>query len=65
MRQNSTLQKEITAARVLYNDTVTMWNQDIYSWPTKIIVAAKEGYTTRIPYTASAETKAQARGTFF
>jgi LemA protein len=42
-----------------------MWNQDIYSWPTKIIVAAKEGYTTRIPYTASAETKAQARGTFF
>jgi LemA protein len=65
MRQNSTLQKEITAARVLYNDTVTMWNQDIYSWPTKIIVAAKEGYTTRIPYTASAEVKAQARGTFF
>jgi LemA protein len=65
MRQNSTLQKEITAARVLYNDTVSMWNQDIFSWPTKIIVAAKEGYTTRIPYTASAEVKAQARGTFF
>jgi LemA protein len=42
-----------------------MWNQDIFSWPTKIIVAAKEGYTTRIPYTASAEVKAQARGTFF
>lgn len=65
MRQNATLQKEITAARVLYNDTVTMWNQDIYAWPTKIIVAAKQGYTTRIPYIASAETKAQARGTFF
>lgn len=65
MRQNATLQKEITAARVLYNDTVTMWNGDIYAWPTKIIVAAKQGYTTRIPYIASAETKAQARGTFF
>ncbi|CAN2189202.1 LemA Uncharacterized conserved protein [Candidatus Nanopelagicaceae bacterium] len=65
MRQNSTLQKEITAARVLYNDTVSMWNQDIFTWPTKIIVAAKQGYTTRIPYTASAEVKAQARGTFF
>ena len=65
MRQNSTLQKEITAARVLYNDTVSMWNQDIFSWPTKIIVATKEGYTTRIPYTASVEVKAQARGTFF
>jgi LemA protein len=65
MRQNSTLQKEITAARVLYNDTVRMWNQDLFSWPTKIIVAAKEGYTTRIPFTTSGEIKAQARGTFF
>jgi LemA protein len=65
MRQNSTLQKEITAARVLYNDSVAMWNADIFSWPTKIIVAAKQGYSTRIPYTASAEVKAQARGTFF
>ncbi len=65
MRQNSTLQKEITAARVLYNDTVSMWNQDIFTWPTKIIVAAKQGYTTRIPYIASVEVKAQARGTFF
>lgn len=65
MRQNSTLQKEITAARVLYNDTVSMWNQDIFTWPTKIIVASKQGYTTRIPYTASSEVKAQARGTFF
>ena len=65
MRQNSNLQKEITAARTLYNDTVTRWNQDIYSWPTKQIVAAKAGYTTRIPFTASAETKSAARGTFF
>ena len=65
MRQNSTLQKEITASRVLYNDTVSMWNQDLFAWPTKIIVAAKEGYTTRIPYTTSVEVKTQARGTFF
>jgi LemA protein len=65
MRQNSTLQKEITAARVLYNDSVAMWNQDIFTWPTKIIVAAKQGYTTRIPYTVGADIKAQARGTFF
>jgi LemA protein len=65
MRQNSNLQKEITAARTLYNDTVTRWNQDIYSWPTKQIVAAKNGFTTRIPFTASAETKAAARQTFF
>nr|CBA26562.1 hypothetical protein Csp_E36500 [Curvibacter putative symbiont of Hydra magnipapillata] len=65
MRQNSYLQKEITAARTLYNDTVAMWNQEIFSWPTKQIVAARAGFTTRIPFTASAETKAAARGTFF
>lgn len=65
MRQNSYLQKEITAARALYNDTVNIWNSDIFDWPTKMIVAARAGYTTRIPFTASAETKAQARSTFF
>ena len=65
MQQNSYLQKEITAARAVYNDTVRQWNQDIFSWPTKMIVAARAGYTTRIPFTASSETKARARGTFF
>jgi LemA protein len=65
MRQNSYLQKEITAARTLYNDTLSIWNQDIFAWPTKQIVAAKAGYTTRIPFTTSSETKAQARGKFF
>lgn len=65
MRQNSYLQKEITAARTLYNDTVNIWNADIFAWPTNMIVAARTGYTTRIPFIASAATKAQARSTFF
>ena len=65
MQQNSYLQKEITAARQLYNDSVMQWNADIFDWPAKQIVAARSGYTTRIPFTASAEVKAQARGTFF
>lgn len=65
MQQNAYLQKEITAARSLYNDTVAQWNTDIYSWPTKMIVAARAGYTTRIPFSASAETKQRARETFF
>ena len=65
MRQNSQLQREITAARGLYNDTVTLWNTSIYEWPAKMIVAARKGYTTRIPFTASAETKARAREVFF
>ena len=65
IQQNSYLQKEITAAREKYNDSVAQWNADIYAWPTKMIVAARSGYTTRIPFTASADTKARARETFF
>ncbi len=64
-QQNSYLQKEITAARAVYNDTVMQWNSDLFEWPTKMIVAANQGYTTRIPFTASAETKERARGVFF
>ena len=65
LRQNSYLQKEITAARELYNDTVYTWNSAIQEWPTKMIVAARLGYTTRIPFAASQEVKEQARGVFF
>ena len=65
MQQNMYLQREITAARELYNDTVNTWNKDIYIWPTKMIVAAKEGYTTRIPFIASQEIKQKAKGVFF
>ena len=65
IQQNAYLQKEITAARQLYNDTVMQWNADVFSWPTKQIVAARAGYTTRIPFTASAEVKRQARSAFF
>jgi LemA protein len=65
IQQNSYLQKEITAARQLYNDSVMQWNAVLFDWPTKQIVAARAGHTTRIPFTASAEIKAQARGTFF
>jgi len=65
MQQNMYLQREITAARELYNDTVDQWNRDIFAWPTKKIVAAKNGYTTRIPFIASKEIKEQAKGVFF
>ena len=65
MQQNMYLQREITAARELYNDTVNEWNKDIFAWPTKKIVAAKNGYTTRIPFAASQEIKEKARGVFF
>lgn len=65
MQQNSYTQREITAAREHYNDVVAQWNKIIWEWPTKQIVAAKRGYTTRIPFSVSKETKAAARGTFF
>ena len=65
MQQNMYLQREITAARELYNDTIDQWNRDIFAWPTKKIVAAKNGYTTRIPFIASKEIKEQAKGVFF
>ena len=65
MQQNMYLQREITAARELYNDTVNEWNKDIFAWPTKKIVAAKNGYTTRIPFVASQEIKEKAKGVFF
>ena len=65
MQQNMYLQREITAARELYNDTVNEWNRDVFAWPTKMIVAARNGYTTRIPFAASAEIKEKAKGVFF
>ena len=65
MQQNMYLQREITAARELYNDTINQWNKDIFEWPTKMIVAAKNGYTTRIPFAASKEIKEKAKSVFF
>ena len=65
MQQNSYLQREITAAREVYNDTVAQWNRDIQTWGAKKYIAARDGYTTRIPFTTSSEIKQAARGTFF
>ena len=65
MQQNSYTQREITAAREHYNDVVNQWNTAVYEWPAKQIVAAKRGYTTRVPFAASKEVKDKARGVFF
>lgn len=65
MQQNSYTQREITAAREHYNDVVNEWNKEVYEWPAKQIVAAKRGYTTRIPFVASKEIKEKAKEVFF
>ncbi|TKA58795.1 hypothetical protein MBOVa_6020 [Mycoplasmopsis bovis 8790] len=64
MDDNRRSQAEITAARDLYNDVVTLWNKSIFEWPAKAIVASKEGYTTRIPFAVSREIKEKARSNF-
>lgn len=65
MKQNMYLQREITAARELYNDSINAWNTAIFEWPTKRIVAARKGFTTRIPFIASGEMKKRAKDVFF
>lgn len=65
MQQNNYLQQEITAAREIYNDSVLRWNTEIFAlWANKF-VAAKAGYTTRIPFIASAEIKAKSESVLF
>lgn len=65
IQQNSYLQREITAARTVYNNRVAQWNRDVFDWPTKQIVAAGQKYTTRIPFATTAEMKQRAQGNFF
>ena len=65
MQQNLYLQREITAAREVYNDNTGIWNREIFEWPFKKYVAARKGYTTRIPFIASKEIKEKAREVFF
>lgn len=65
MQQNAYLQKEITAAREQYNDVVAQWNREVNTLYIKQLVAAEQGYTTRIPFAVSTEIKEQARKNFF
>ncbi|MDQ0567788.1 LemA family protein [Mycoplasma yeatsii] len=65
MQQNIYLQKEITATRDIYNDSINQWNRAINEWPAKQMVAAKLGYTTKIPFATTSEIKQQARQDFF
>lgn len=65
MRDNDYLQREITAAREVYNDAVRQWNDMIYIWPAYQLVAAKEGYTSRIPFSTTKEVREKAREVLF
>ncbi|WP_300358697.1 LemA family protein [Fusobacterium sp.] len=65
MQQNLYLQREITAAREVYNDNTGIWNREIFEWPFKKYIAAQKGYTTRIPFIASQEIKQKSKEVFF
>ena len=65
MRQNSYLQREITAARDLYNQVVLIWNTEVYHWPVKQIVAARQHFTTKIPCSVSNAVIEGSKSTFF
>ena len=65
MRQNSYLQREITAARDLYNQVVLIWNTEVYNWPVKQIVAARRHFTTKIPFSVSSAVIEGSKSTFF
>ena len=65
MRQNSYLQREITAARDLYNQVVLIWNTEVYNWPVKQIVAARQHFTTKIPFSVSNAVIEGSKSTFF
>ena len=65
MRQNSYLQREITAARDLYNQVVLIWNTEVYNWPVKQIVAARQHFTTKIPFSVSNAVIENSKSTFF
>ena len=65
MRDNDYLQREITAAREVYNDSVNEWNAAIFKWPCNAMVAAKKGYTTKIPFTTTREVRSKARSVMF
>jgi len=53
LRADRNVQREITAARTLYNDTVNMWNTDIFIWPSKMMVADEARLTSRPVFVAS------------
>ena len=59
---NNNLKGELVSIKATYNNLVLRWNKEIFLWPTKQIVAAKEGYTTKITYNVPYELKVNANG---
>ena len=59
---NNNLKRELVSVKASYNSLVLRWNKEIFLWPTKQIVAAKEAYTTEVTYSVLDEIKVNAKG---
>lgn len=65
MKDNDYLQREITAARELYNDSIKEWNDAIFGTVTQRLVAVEKRYTTKVPFTTTREIREKARSVLF
>ena len=50
LEQDKNLNKEFVIIADNYNKKVSKWNEDIFLWPTKKIVSAKQKYKTEVLY---------------
>ena len=57
MDQAAYLEKEIAASRRLYNSTVTLFNQTVFTWPTNVIAASRKYHTYEM-FLAAPESRA-------
>ena len=65
IKDNDYLQREITAARELYNDSIKEWNDAIFGTITQRLVAVEKHYLTRVPFTTTREIREKARSVLF
>lgn len=65
IKENDYLQREITAARECYNDSVNEWNISLFESRAKRVVAAKHKYCTKVPFVTSHEIRSKAREVLF
>lgn len=65
IKDNDYLQREITAARELYNDSIKEWNDAIFGTVAQRLVAVEKRYTTKVPFTTTREIREKARSVLF
>lgn len=65
IKENDYLQREITAARECYNDSINEWNSSLFESRAKRVVAATKKYCTKKPFVTSHEIRSKAREVLF